>query len=244
MGCCFTLTLRRIGRRITQTLLLGLTLSAMSLSISAQPEATGADCSCLWEGSFSEVAPETDLVILGEVQTTKGNAVDVMPERILKGVFWLDSLRIWMQARDYCRPPAADFPPGSRWVMALSQISEVPEDGFDPFTPNESFGRKEDYILSSCGGYWLRVNGNTATGNLVPGTPRFSHQPDMSPVLIDLIAGFMSGTVTQEALMQASRERPEEVDTLILDTRSFLRGQEDWIPDDDAEENTPAPDSP
>ena len=244
MGFCFTLTLRRTGRRITQTLLLGLTLSAMSLSVSAQPEATGADCSCLWEGSFSEVAPETDLVILGEVQTTKGNAVDVVPERILKGAFWLDSLRVWMQAKDYCRPPAADFPPGSRWVMALSLISELPEDGFDPFTPNESFGRKEDYILSSCGGYWLRVNGDTATGNLVPGTARFYHQPDMSPVLIDLIAGFMSGTVTQEALVQASRERPEEVDALILDTRSFLRGQEDWIPDDDAEENTPAPDSP
>jgi hypothetical protein len=26
---------------------------------------------------------------------------------------------------------------------------------------------------------------------------------------------------------------PEAVDTLILDTRSFLRGQEDWIEDED-----------
>ena len=110
--------------------------------------------------------------------------------------------------------------------MALSRSREVHEGGFDPCTPSESFGRKEDYVLSSCGGYWLRVTGNTATGNLVPEMPRFYHQPDMSPVLIDLIAGFMSGTVTQEALVQASRERPEEVDTLILDTRSFLRGQE------------------
>jgi len=244
MGCCFTPKLRCTDRRHIQTLLVGLTLSAMSLSASAQPDATGADCSCLWEGSFSEVAPETDLVILGKVQTIKGNAVDLVPERILKGTFWLDSLRVWMQARDYCRPPAADFPPGSRWVMALSQISEVPEDGFDPFTPNESFGRKEDYVLSSCGGYWLRVNGNTVTGNLVPKMPRFYHQPDMSPVLIDLIAGFMSGAVPREALVEASRERPEEVDALILDTRSFLRGQEGWIPDDDAEKNIPAPDSP
>lgn len=244
MECSSTPPLRRTGRRRIQTLLLGLTLSAMNLSASAQPDAMGANCGCLWEGSFSEVAPESDLVILGEVQNTKGNAVDLLPERILKGAFWLDSLRVWMQARDYCRPPAAAFPPGSRWVMALSQIREVPEDGFDPFTPNESFGRKEDYVLSSCGGYWLRVTGNTATGNLVPEMPRFYHQPDMSPVLIDLIAGFMSGTVTQEALVQASRERPEEVDTLILDTRSFLRGQEGWIPDDDAEEKTPAPDSP
>jgi len=236
--------LRHAGRGITQTLLLGFITSAMSLSASAQPDAMGADCGCLWEGSFSEVATETDLVILGEVQTIKGNAVDVLPERVLKGAFWLDSLRVWMQARDYCRPPASDFPPGSRWVMALSQIREVPEDGFDPFTPNESFGRKEDYVLSSCGGYWLRVNGNTATGNLVPGTPRFYHQPDMSPVLIDLIAGFIAGTVAQDALAEASRERPKEVDALILDTRSFLRGQEDWLPKDDAEENTLPPDSP
>ena len=244
MECSSTPTLRRTGRRRIQTLLLGLTLSAMSLSASAQPDAMGADCGCLWEGSFSEVAPETDLVILGEVQNTKGNAVDLLPERILKGTFWLDSLRVWMQARDYCRPPATAFPPGSRWVMALSQIQEVPEDGFDPFTPNESFGRREDYVLSSCGGYWLRVNDNTATGNLVPEMPRFYHQPDMSPVLIDLIAGFMAGTVSQDALVEASRDRPEEVDALILDTRSFLRGQEDWLPDDDAEENTPPPDSP
>ena len=244
MECSSTPTLRRTGRRRIQTLLVGLTLSAMSLSASAQPDAMGADCGCLWEGSFSEVAPETDLVILGEVQNTKGNAVDLLPERILKGTFWLDSLRVWMQARDYCRPPATAFPPGSRWVMALSQIQEVPEDGFDPFTPNESFGRREDYVLSSCGGYWLRVNDNTATGNLVPEMPRFYHQPDMSPVLIDLIAGFMAGTVSQDALVEASRDRPEEVDALILDTRSFLRGQEDWLPDDDAEENTPPPDSP
>ncbi len=244
MECSSTPTLRRTGRRRIQTLLVGLTLSAMSLSASAQPDAMGADCGCLWEGSFSEVAPETDLVILGEVQNTKGNAVDLLPERILKGTFWLDSLRVWMQARDYCRPPATAFPPGSRWVMALSQIREVPEDGFDPFTPNESFGRREDYVLSSCGGYWLRVNDNTATGNLVPEMPRFYHQPDMSPVLIDLIAGFMAGTVSQDALVEASRDRPEEVDALILDTRSFLRDQEDWLPDDDAEENPPPPDSP
>jgi hypothetical protein len=29
--------------------------------------------------------------------------------------------------------------------------------------------------------------------------------------------------------------RPEAVDTLILDTRSFLRGQEDWIENGDGD---------
>ena len=200
----------------------------------SQPDATGADCGCLWQGSFSEVASATDLVLLAEIQTVKGNAVDLVPEQILQGKFWLDSLRVWMQTQDYCRPPADDFPVGSRWIMALSQIQEVPEGGFDPSTPNQSFGRPYDYTLSSCGGYWLRVNGGTAIGNLVPGMPRFYHQPDMSPVLVDLVAGHLAGTVSTEALTEASRERPEAVDELILDTRSFLRGQADWLRDEDA----------
>jgi len=202
----------------------------------AQPDATGADCGCLWEGSFSEVAPSADLVVLGEVQTVKGNAVDLVPERLLKGEFWLDTLRVWMQTRDYCRPPADDFPAGSRWIMALSEIIEVPEGGFDPSTPNQSYGRPFDFVLSSCGGYWLRVNGSTAVGNLVPGMPRFYHQPEMSPVLIDLIAGYLDGAVPETALVEASRERPDAVDELILDTRSFLRGQEDWLPDTSPED--------
>ena len=198
----------------------------------SQPDATGADCGCLWEGSFSEVAPSADLVVLGEVQSVKGNAVDLVPEQLLKGEFWLDTLRVWMQTRDYCRPPADDFPVGSRWIMALSEITEVPEGGFDPSTPNQSYGRPFDFVLSSCGGYWLRVNGGTAVGNLVPGMPRFYHQPDMSPVLVDLVAAHLKGTVSTEALTEASRERPEAVDELILDTRSFLRGQADWLPEE------------
>ncbi len=236
-----TPSLDRVRQIFSRMLLVGMITSTTSFSAAAQPDAMGADCGCLWQGSFSEVAPNADLVVLGEVQTIKGNAVDLLPEQVLKGALWLDTLRVWMQARDYCRPPADTFPPGSRWVMALSQIREMPEDGFDPFTPNESFGRKDDYVLSSCGGYWLRVNGDTATGNLVPGTPRFYHQPEMSPVLIELIAGYLTGTVSQEAVIEASRERPEAVDALILDTRSFLRGQENWLPAEDAEQATPEP---
>ena len=216
------------------TAILTFLLAAMlSTPTMGQPDATGADCGCLWEGSFSEVAPSADLIVLGEVHTIKGNAVDLLPEQLLKGEFWLDTLRVWMQTRDYCRPPADDFPVGSRWIMALSEITEVPEGGFDPSTPNQSYGRAYDFVLSSCGGYWLRVNGGTAVGNLVPGMPRFYHQPDMSPVLVNLIAGYLDGTVSEAALVEASRERPEVVDELILDTRSFLRGQADWLPEED-----------
>jgi hypothetical protein len=213
----------------------GLLLGHATTTIYAQPDATGADCGCLWQGSFSEVAATTDLVVLGKVQRIKGNAVDLKPERVLHGEFWLDSMRVWMRTRDYCRPSAEAFPEGSRWIMALAQIREIPEDGFDPSTPNQSYGRPYDYALSSCGGYWLRVNGNTAVGNLVPGMPRFYHQPEMSPVLVDLVAGYLSNTVSEAALVEASRERPDEVNELMLDTRSFLRGQDQWLDDQDSD---------
>ena len=213
----------------------GLLLGHATTTTYAQPDATGADCGCLWQGSFSEVAATTDLVVLGKVQRIKGNAVDLKPERVLHGEFWLDSMRVWMRTRDYCRPSAEAFPEGSRWIMALAQIREIPEDGFDPSTPNQSYGRLYDYALSSCGGYWLQVNGNTAVGNLVPGMPRFYHQPEMSPVLVDLIAGYLNDTVSEAALVEASRERPDEVNELILDTRSFLRGQDQWLDDQDSD---------
>ena len=213
----------------------GLLLGHATTTTYAQPDATGADCGCLWQGSFSEVAATTDLVVLREVQSIKGNAVDLKPERVLHGEFWLDSMRVWMRTRDYCRPSAEAFPEGSRWIMALAQIREIPEDGFDPSTPNQSYGRPYDYALSSCGGYWLRVNGNTAVGNLVPGMPRFYHQPEMSPVLVDLIAGYLNDTVSEAALVEASRERPDEVNELMLDTRSFLRGQDQWLDDQDSD---------
>ena len=213
----------------------GLLLGHATTTTYAQPDATGADCGCLWQGSFSEVATTTDLVVLGKVQRIKGNAVDLKPERVLHGEFWLDSMRVWMRTRDYCRPSAEAFPEGSRWIMALAQIREIPEDGFDPSTPNQSYGRPYDYALSSCGGYWLRVNGNTAVGNLVPGMARFYHQPEMSPVLVDLVAGYLSNTVSEAALVEASRERPDEVNELMLDTRSFLRGQDQWLDDQDSD---------
>ena len=72
--------------------------------------------------------------------------------------------------------------------------------------------------------------------------PRFYHQPDMSPVLVDLVTGYLRGTISTEALTEASRERPEAVDELILDTRRFLRGQADWLPDEDVAPPAQAPD--
>lgn len=189
-----------------------------------------AECACLWAGSFTEVAATTDLVAVGSVVAVKGNAVDFALETTLRGEDFRNPIRVWMQARDWCRPEVERFPEGSRWVLALDRIEEVPEDGFNPSTPNISFGRRLDYQLSSCGGYFLAAEGDAVIGNLVPGMPRWEYTPDMTPVLLDLVAGYLDGTVTAAALKAASEEDPA-VRELMLDTRSFLRGQDELIED-------------
>ena len=186
--------------------------------------AAQAECECLWEGSFSDVQQSAELVVAGRVLSIKGNAVDISVEENLRGRTYLDSVRVWMQTRDYCRPPADDFPLDSRWVFALKRIKDVPDDGFDPFTPNQSYGRIDDYYLSSCGGYWLNYSGEAVTGNLV-NAPRWARDPDMTPVLMDLLRAFLRNEASSEALLEASREDPALLD-LMLNTKAFLRGDE------------------
>lgn len=180
-----------------------------------------ADCECLWEGSFTDVQARTDLVISGTVLSAKGNSVDVSIDRALRGKESLPDIRVWLKAQDYCRPEVAGFPPGSQWVMALYRIDEQVPGGFNPNTPNISYGRIGDYRLSSCGGYWLEQNDQWLSGNLVQ-APRWVREPKMTPVLLDLVADYISGEVDADALLRASREDPA-VRELMLDTREFLR---------------------
>lgn len=198
--------------------------AVLALLLSGLSSALHAECACLWEGSFSDVQQSADLVIAGRVLTIKGNAVDLEVEENLRGRTYLDSVRVWMETRDYCRPPAEDFPVGTRWVLALKRIQEVPSDGFNPSTPNQSFGRVDDYYLSSCGGYWLNYSGEAVTGNLV-NAPRWARDPDMTPVLMDLLRAFLRSEASSDALLEASREDPALTD-LMLDTKAFLRGDE------------------
>jgi hypothetical protein len=165
--------------------------------------------------------------VAGRVVEIKGNAVDLAVERKLRGNAYLDEIRIWMQRKDYCRPDAGEFPEGSRWVMALTRIEDVPEDGFDPATPNVSYGRPGDYYLSSCGGYWLKYQGEAVTGNLVD-APRWAREPDMQPVLLELLAAYLRGDADRAALKEATQKDPA-LDALMLDTRAFLRGDDEVL---------------
>lgn len=199
------------------------------LLFAGAPSRAQEECACLWEGSFADVQADTDLVVAGRVIEIKGNAVDLAVEEKLRGDVYLDKIRIWMRTKAYCRPEAGEFPEGSRWVMALKRIGEVPEDGFDPATPNLSYGRRGDYYLPSCGGYWLRYQGEAVTGNLVD-APRWAREPDMRPVLLELLAAYLRGDTDRAALKEATREDPA-LDALMLDTRAFLRGDDEVLDD-------------
>ncbi len=184
-----------------------------------------AECDCLWEGSFTDVQANADLVISGTVIAGKGNSVDVAIDRPLRGEAHRDEIRVWLKTADYCRPEPELFPVSSQWVMALHRIDEDVPDGFNPNTPNVSYGRVGDYVLSSCGGYWLSQSGDWVTGNLVE-APRWEREPKMTPVLLDLVADYVNDRVDAQTLLQASREDPA-LRELMLDTRAFLRGDQD-----------------
>jgi len=180
-----------------------------------------AECDCLWQGSFVDVQAGADLVVSGTVARAKGNSIDLAVERTLRGSTDAAEIRIWLKTADYCRPEPELFPPGSEWVMALSRIVEDVPGGFNPNTPNVSYGRPGDYSLSSCGGYWLSRSGDWVSGNLVQ-APRWVRDPKMTPVLIDLLVAFIDGRVDAQALAAASREDPAARE-LMLDTKAFLR---------------------
>ncbi|MCB1675462.1 MAG: delta-aminolevulinic acid dehydratase [Halioglobus sp.] len=183
-----------------------------------------AECDCLWQGSFSEVQERAALVVSGTVVAAKGNSIDLAVERLLRGREHRPDVRIWLKTAQYCRPETALFPLGSQWVMALDRIEEDVPGGFNPNTPNVSYGRIGDYSLSSCGGYWLSQSEGWVSGNLVQ-APRWVREPRMTPVLLDLVADYVRGEVDAEALLHASRLDPA-VRQMMLDTRAFVREQE------------------
>ena len=204
--------------------MLGPVLAAVLLLV-ASPAA--AQCECLWDGSFIDVQDGTDLVVASTVISRRGNSIDVEVDERLRGDEDLSPLRVWLRTGNYCRPPVDTFPPGTEWVMALDRIDELPEGGFNPSTPNVSYGRVGDYTLSSCGGYYLERAGEWVSGNLVD-APRWEYSPKMTPVLLDLVAGHMAGSVSRESLKKATEENPA-LRELILDTKAFLR-KENQVP--------------
>lgn len=195
-----------------------------ALLLVALPWQATAECECLWDGGFADVQAGTDLVVAGTVGEARGNYIDFSVERALRGEPYTDAVRVWLKTGDYCRPEPELFPVGSRWVMALDRIDALVPGGFNPSTPNISYGRVGDFSLSSCGGYWLLLEGDVVTGNLVD-APRWDREPKMTPVRLDLLEAYVRGDAPRENLSRAAREDPA-LRQLMLDTRAFTRDGE------------------
>lgn len=120
-------------------------------------------CSCLSYPPFFEVAPETELVILGEVSRHEENSLYLVVEDVLSGEETRKEIRIWGDTGDLCRPYVSKFPPGTTWVFAVFPVSPKVGRG------NAWFGwggRKTDYAISGCGEFALAVEGEHVTGYL------------------------------------------------------------------------------
>ncbi len=184
------------------------------------------DCSCLWRGPFSRAQADADLIVTGEVTAQRGNAIQLRVASTLRGEAAGDTLQVWGAYPGTCRPDARQFEAGSQWVMALSRIGTVPDDGFDPSTPNHSFGLTGDYSLDGCGVRWLRLRDGLVTGNLTEPT-RWQYDADENePVLLEQLAAFLRGELSEAALAEAAQPLPG-LRQLRSRTRSYLLQQQE-----------------
>lgn len=199
-------------------------LLVLSTAIAALPAVA---CECLWQGPFVDVAPKADLIVSGNVVAQKGNSFDVEIDEVLQGKEFRPNIRIWGETGHLCRADASEFPVDSRWVLALQRIDQIPEDGFNPNTPNISYGRENDYALSRCGVYWLSRDGDVVSGNIVQ-SDRWQYRSEDQPALLyDLLSRFLRGeterTTLEKALTENNRKR--DIRELMNQTQDFLRTQ-------------------
>lgn len=179
--------------------------SLMCLLILACSPAIRADCECEWQGPFSWLVDDADSIVLGRVVSSRGNSFDLKVMSTMKGETAGDTIRVWGERGDLCRPDVALFPPGSQWLFALELISEVPPGGFSPGTPNISYGRPGDYALSKCGAYWLEHSEGELAGNITS-VYQWDYAPEMNPVPLGLIQAFIDGDADYADIIGVSDE--------------------------------------
>jgi hypothetical protein len=188
------------------------------------------NCECLWHGSFSKVVSRADLIISGQVLSSKGNSADIAIDRILydrgrNNKEFNPVIRIWGDNGKLCRPPISEFPPQTEWLLALHKITDDVEGGFNPHTPNISYGRINDYYLSQCGAYWLQLTEGMVSGNLVKGRRWQWQHKAMNPVLLELVEAYIKDIIPEQALIEAAKPLTE-TKKLMNETRSFIHSQQ------------------
>ncbi|MBB3048163.1 hypothetical protein FHR99_002429 [Litorivivens lipolytica] len=181
-------------------------------------------CRCLWEGNFTELDLEEHTIVLGEVQSHAGNSMDLSVMEVLSGKLFQEQIRVWGAIGNLCRADVKEFEKGSQWLMVLDSIEETPEWGFNPSTPNFSYGRVGDFELSRCGVYWLKHHNGYLSGNVDDARRWFYLDRKKSPVSLELIKAFIDGRADKELLAEAAAPR-EGKEALQLNTRVFLEQQ-------------------
>lgn len=184
-------------------------------------------CTCEWQGPFSWLVEEADLVALVRFdRPQRGNARDVLIEDILKGSSFEEYVRVWGEYGDYCRADIDQFPTGTRWLLALDRIDEIPSGGFNPNTPNRSFGRVGDFALSRCGAYWLREKNGMITGNITS-VVQWDYDPLMDPVPYEVIQKFINGEADYVDIIEYSGEVTSK-EAMLRRSKQQLKGQKMW----------------
>ena len=178
-------------------------------------------CECLWQGPFKAVYADADLVVYGEVGRTQGNGFDLNIKDVIQGNEYREQIRIWGKKDNLCRPEAKEFPPGSQWIMALKRIDNPPEDAFNPFQANVSFGRQDDFSLSSCGVYWLPVNEDRVSGNILDGSRWQYLDPKKTPVILAVFQAWIKNILPDAALAEAAKPQTQ-ARKLLNATKMFL----------------------
>lgn len=192
-------------------------------------------CECLWQGPFKAVYSDADLVVYGKVERSQGNGFDLSINEVIQGSEYREQIRIWGKKDNLCRPEAFEFPPGSQWIMALKRIDNPPEDAFNPFKANISFGRQDDFSLSSCGVYWLPVNEARVSGNILGGSRWQYLDPKKTPVIMPVFQAWLQKILPDEALAEAARPQ-SEARKLLNETKIFLwEDQRNLLPEPEQE---------
>lgn len=138
-----------MGRLKRWLALLGTALLTGSLAVAS---ARVWACSCDWRAPFFQVAPQAPLIVIGDIlrhEVGPPPALVVRVREVLKGGLLDSGMRVQMGDGMHCRPSVADFPLGSRWVLALNGPGAKPGPG---------------WALSHCGEFWLRLEGDQVWG--------------------------------------------------------------------------------
>lgn len=166
-----------------------------------------------------DVAQKADLVVEASITGFKGNAMQLSRYEVLKGEEFRPDIQVWLKYKNECRPSKDVFISHKHWVVALKKINSVPDDGFNPNTPNSSYGLTGDYEVSSCGAFWLKSNENIAKGNLLGGK-RFQFTGD-ELISVTMLADYFAGRIKRSDI-DAAVAAKKEAEELMKKTQLFL----------------------